>query len=180
MSSTTWESPLKGFENAEPLPNILSPDGQSLYTPPGPRSSAYDKFPAPIDPTTNGFDFHIYYRPASVAESKYVKELHERIRREFPELRIYKLWDTPMGPHPTAMFEVGTFTPHQTGAFFCWLVVHRGPLSVLVHPITDDKWKDHSDLITWMGTPWPLYAEYLKGTPYDHERHNGGSKAKPT
>jgi hypothetical protein len=25
------------------------------------------------------------------------------------------------------MFEVDTFNPHQTGAFFSWLVLHRGP-----------------------------------------------------
>lgn len=27
------------------------------------------------------------------------------------------------------MFEVNVFTPHQTGTFFSWLVVNRGPLS---------------------------------------------------
>ena len=28
-----------------------------------------------------------------------------------PELRIYKVWDRPIGPHPIAMFEVNIFTP---------------------------------------------------------------------
>jgi aromatic ring-cleaving dioxygenase len=28
-----------------------------------------------------------------------------------PELRIYKVWDKPIGPHPMAMFEVNLFTP---------------------------------------------------------------------
>jgi aromatic ring-cleaving dioxygenase len=28
-----------------------------------------------------------------------------------PELRIYKVWDKPIGPHPLAMFEVNLFTP---------------------------------------------------------------------
>lgn len=80
------------------------------------------------------------------------------------------------------MFEVNTFNPHQTGALFCWLVVHRGPLScvfdplraartscmrrrrltgdlllsVLIHPNTDDSLKDHTEHATWMGQPWPL------------------------
>ena len=50
--------------------------------------------------------------PSSQSETKYAKELHERIRREFPEvrvpvfkkilphwqqLRIYKFWDRPVG-----------------------------------------------------------------------------------
>jgi len=36
------------------------------------------------------------------------------------------------GPHPTAMFEVQTMTPHQTGALFSWLVVNRGPLECVL------------------------------------------------
>lgn len=54
----TWESPLKGFEGAEPLPTNFDTDGKSLYNPPGPRSTSYDEFPKPIDSSNNGFDFH--------------------------------------------------------------------------------------------------------------------------
>jgi Dopa 4,5-dioxygenase family len=123
------------------------------------------------------------------------------------------------------MFEVNTFTPHQTGALFSFLTVYRGPCSwvhsdisplsrvlycgwiaadifrllfssrdtpsllfspsalfhhpnnlrvdmrldsashpysVLIHPNTDDAYKDHTELMTWMGTPWPLNASLLK------------------
>ncbi len=53
-----WKSPLVGYENAEPLPTTVNPDGKSLYNPPGPKSLAYDEFPEPIDSSNNGFDFH--------------------------------------------------------------------------------------------------------------------------
>lgn len=53
-----WDSPLKGYENAEPLPTTLNADGKSLYNPPGPKSPTYDEFPKPIDSSNNGFDFH--------------------------------------------------------------------------------------------------------------------------
>ncbi|KAH9479389.1 putative 21.2 kDa protein [Psilocybe cubensis] len=154
--------------NAPPLPSTLNPDGKSLFNPPAPaRSPAYDEFPAPIISSNNGFDFHIYYMPSNHAETQYARELHERIRREFPELRIYRFWDRPVGPHPTAMFEVNTFTPHQTGAFFSWLTVHRGPCSVLIHPNTNDPYRDHTELMSWMGRPWPLHTELLKPRPAD-------------
>jgi len=156
------KSPLEGYENAEPLPTTINPDGKSLYNPPGPLSSAYEEFPKPIDSSNNGFDFHIYYMQHSESETKYARELHERIRREFPELRIYKFWDRPIGPHPVAMFEVNVFTPHQTGAFFSWLTVNRGPCSVLIHPHTGDALKDHTELMSWMGRPYPLLTETLK------------------
>ncbi|OJA14988.1 hypothetical protein AZE42_04329 [Rhizopogon vesiculosus] len=129
-----WPSLLAGYEAAEPLPTTKNPDGKSLYNPPGPRSAAYDDFPKPIDPSNNGFDFHIYYMPSVPTQAQYAKELHECIRREFPELRIYRLWDKAVGPHPTAMFEVNTFNPHQTGTLFSWLVVNRGPCE----PILDN------------------------------------------
>lgn len=54
----TWKSPLQGYENAEPLPDTINPDGKSLYNPPGPKSAAYEEFPKPIDSSNNGFDFH--------------------------------------------------------------------------------------------------------------------------
>ncbi|PSS31130.1 hypothetical protein PHLCEN_2v2335 [Hermanssonia centrifuga] len=80
-----WKSPLVGYENAEPLPTTVNPDGKSLYNPPGPKSLAYDEFPEPIDSSNNGFDFHIYYMQADPEQTRFAKELHERIRREFPE-----------------------------------------------------------------------------------------------
>jgi hypothetical protein len=54
----TWDSPLKGYENAEPLSTDVNTDGKSLYNPPGPKSTVYEEFPKPIDSSNNGFDFH--------------------------------------------------------------------------------------------------------------------------
>jgi aromatic ring-cleaving dioxygenase len=34
--------------------------------------------------------------------------------------------------------------------------------SVLIHPNTDDTYKDHTELEIWMGRPWPLNVEILK------------------
>ncbi|KAI0343264.1 hypothetical protein BDW22DRAFT_1329408 [Trametopsis cervina] len=164
----SWPSPLKGYENAEPLSDRVNADSKSLYNPPAPKSAAYDKYPEPFDQSKNAFDFHVYYMQSDPEQSKFARELHERIRREFPELRIYKFWDKPVGvvlesgPHPTAMFEINTFTPHETGTLFGWLVVNRGPCSVLVHPNTGDAYKDHTALVTWIGQPWPINAEMLR------------------
>lgn len=81
-----------------------------------------------------------------------------------PELRIYRIWDRPLGPHPIGMFEVNLFTPEQFGAFIPWLVVNRGPLSALIHPNTDDEKRDHTQRATWMGQPLPLNLRLFKST----------------
>lgn len=147
----------------------------------------------------------VYYMQSVPEQLNFARELHERIRREFPEvhslltyrysylllniaalqLRIYRFWEKPVGPHPTAMFEVNTFNPHQTGTLFSWLAVHRGPcscasfiriacvrladiyrsassVSVLVHPNTNDEYLDHTELVTWMGRPWPIHTDMLR------------------
>jgi len=56
------------------------------------------------------------------------------------------------------------FTPAQFGAFIPWLVVWRGPLSVLVHPNTVEEGveegrkelRNHTERAIWMGERVPL------------------------
>ena len=62
----------------------VSSDGKSLINPASTkRSTAYGEF---VEPITNGdrggFDIHIYFMQSDEFETKYAKELHERIRRE--------------------------------------------------------------------------------------------------
>lgn len=33
---------------------------------------------------------------------------------------------------------------------------------VLIHPNTNDSYKDHTELMSWMGKPYPLYVDMLK------------------
>ncbi|KAI9685706.1 MAG: hypothetical protein M1822_004266 [Bathelium mastoideum] len=154
----TYPSPLEGYQNLPSLPDEIAPDGKSyINVPSTARSSAYTSFTEPItNGKRGGFDIHIYFLQTDAAQTSFAKELWERIRREFPELRIYRVWDKPIGPHPVAMFEVNVFTPEQFGAFIPWLVINRGPLSALIHPNTDDGVRDHSQRATWMGQPLPL------------------------
>lgn len=160
----TYPWPLQGYENAEPLAEVQQPD-KSIETPQtGVLSPAYTKFTSGLDNGIRGaFDIHIYYNHYDETETKFARALHERIRREFPELRIYKFWDRPVGPHLIAMFEVNLFTPAQFGAFIPWLTIERGPLSALIHPNTVDadgnqidEERNHTQRATWMGERLPL------------------------
>ncbi|KAI0846118.1 DOPA-like domain-containing protein [Daldinia vernicosa] len=159
----TYVSPLEGFENAPPLPDEKNEDGKSYKNPMSDTlSKAYLEFPDPLDKgRRGGFDIHIYYFQNNESQTQHAKDLWERIRREFPELRIYRLWDKPIGPHPVAMFEVNLFSPAQFGAFIPWLAIYRGPLSVLIHPNTVEdeegvERRNHSQRAIWMGERLPL------------------------
>ncbi|VUC31387.1 unnamed protein product [Clonostachys rosea] len=162
----TYPFPLTGYENAPPLPEEKAEDGKSYVNPPNDSlSKAYEEFPDPLSKgRRGGFDIHIYYFQNNEEQAKHARALWERIRREFPELRIYKFWDKPIGPHPVAMFEVNLFTPAQFGAFIPWLSIWRGPLSALVHPNSEDpgvdsivtELRDHTQRAIWMGERIPL------------------------
>ncbi|KAH0404002.1 hypothetical protein E4T50_13224 [Aureobasidium sp. EXF-12298] len=160
----TYPSPLEGFENLSPLPDEKNADGKSYVNPPAAKPSpAYESFVSPItNGERGGFDVHIYFQQNIESEVKFATELWERIRREFPELRVYRVWDKPVGPHPIAMFEVNLFTPAQFGAFIPWLVINRGPLSALLHPNTGDDIRDHTQRATWLGQPFPLQIGLLR------------------
>jgi aromatic ring-cleaving dioxygenase len=59
------------------------------------------------------------------------------------------------------MFEVNLLSPTQFGAFIPWLVVHHGPLSVLVHPNYEVEdalvaLENHTERAVWMGERVPL------------------------
>ncbi|KAI3553258.1 dopa 4,5-dioxygenase [Colletotrichum abscissum] len=162
----TYISPREGYESAPPLPTELNEDGKSFRNPPREGlSKTYEEFPAPLDTgRQGGFDVHIYHFQSNPEQVKHARDLWERIRREFPELRIYRFWEKPIGPHPVAMFEVNIFTPAQFGAFIPWLTIYRGPLSVLIHPNTVEEGIDHNatelrnhtQRATWMGDRLPL------------------------
>ncbi|KAI1387648.1 DOPA-like domain-containing protein [Hypoxylon trugodes] len=163
-----YPSPLEGYENAPPLPEEKHEDGKSYRNPVTETlSKTYLEFPDPLDKgRRGGFDIHIYYNLSNEGQTQYARELWQRIRYEFPELRIYRFWDKPVGPHPVAMFEVNLFTPAQFGAFIAWLAIWRGPLSVLIHPNTNEDGdgvtkadvdrRNHSQRAIWMGERIPL------------------------
>ncbi len=107
-----YKSPLEGYKNATPLPETFNNDGKSLYNPPGPLSAAYEEFPILLK-QESGIHFHskplriycciarisktnynpppVYYMQGIATQAKYAKELHERVRREFPEVVSYAL-----------------------------------------------------------------------------------------
>ncbi|KAF3928729.1 hypothetical protein AA313_de0207195 [Arthrobotrys entomopaga] len=76
------------------------------------------------------------------------------------------------------MFEVNLFTPAQFGAFIPWLMLHRGPLSVLVHPNTGHELHDHTVNAIWLGEKLPLDTSILllREEDSDHTRTVEGPK----
>ena len=102
---------------------------------------------------------HIYYEPAtSRAQAALIREQIERL---FPDARIGRWHDVPVGPHPQAMYQIA-FEPRQLAAILPWLLLNRRGLTVLVHPETGDDLADHAHHALWLGAVLPLRLENLK------------------
>jgi DOPA 4,5-dioxygenase len=102
--------------------------------------------PREPDATITGYHAHVYYdaRSRPVAE-----QLRTAIAERF-EVELGRWHDRPIGPHPSASYQIA-FRPEQFALLVPWLAVNRQGLTVFVHPQTGDAQADHSAHVIWLG-----------------------------
>jgi DOPA 4,5-dioxygenase len=103
---------------------------------------------------------HVYYE----AEARPLAEqLRVRMEELFPEARFGRWHDTPVGPHPSAMFQVA-FPTRLFATIVPWLIVNRAPLTIFLHPQTGAPRDDHSVRAVWMGPQQAIKLDRLPAT----------------
>jgi len=119
--------------------------------------------PAPRDPAAQivGYHAHVYF-DADSAESRSAAALvRDRIAAAFPDARLGRWHDRPVGPHTRAMYQIA-FASERLDRMLPWLMLNRLGLPVLLHPETGDEYADHADHAAWLGEKLPLKLEVLK------------------
>lgn len=119
----------------------------------------------------HSFDFHTYWRDNFPQEREFAAQFREKVSKEFAkeieagQLRVFKFWDKPIGPHPINMWELDTAGKHDPVLFarvLAFYQLNHGNLSVLIHPRTDaGDLKDHTDHALWLGRRQHLITEFL-------------------
>jgi DOPA 4,5-dioxygenase len=106
-----------------------------------------------------GYHAHVYYDPATrpVAE-----RLRDAIIGQFT-VKPGAFSDEPAGPHPISQFSV-IFKTEEFHKIVPWLMLNREGLDVLVHPLTESSYDDHSKNAIWLGKPVPMRLEILRPT----------------
>lgn len=104
------------------------------------------------------YHVHIYYTEKSEAFAARLQKLADE--KFGSRMRVTGLWGRAVGPHPVPMFELD-FAPRDLEEVLSWVLLHRGELSVLLHPVTGDDLVDHRDHAIWIGTQLPLNLEAL-------------------
>ncbi|HEV2189308.1 MAG TPA: DOPA 4,5-dioxygenase family protein, partial [Stellaceae bacterium] len=65
--------------------------------------------------------------------------------------------------HPISQF-VAIFETPEFQNVVPWLMLNREGLDVLVHPLTESSYDDHSKNALWLGTPVPMRLDILRPT----------------
>src|SRR5205814_10633851 len=106
---------------------------------------------------TKGYHAHVYYDAATKPKAA---RLREAIIGKF-KVEPGAFSDEPRGPHPISQFNVIFETPEFQN-LVPWLMLNREGLDVLVHPLTDSSYNDHTAPAMWSGAPVALKADTLR------------------
>ena len=103
-----------------------------------------------------GYHAHVYFDAAT-------RPVAERLRDTLVDLFAVEpgvFADEPRGPHPIPQFNM-IFEIPEFQNIVPWLMLNRQGLDVLVHPLTESNYDDHTRNALWLGTPVALKLERL-------------------
>jgi DOPA 4,5-dioxygenase len=127
----------------------------------------------PVDWITGGFDIHLVFNTdeAAAAAERFEQFVTFLDHSAIPHTRAM-IFDAPVGPWPTPMWQVllpqASSAATDLGHCIRWLMLNRGPFSVMIHPNTTKQGlrggsiEDHSENMLWLGPPLVLRLNALK------------------
>ena len=101
---------------------------------------------------------HVYYTGEASRAS--AASLREALQSRF-EVAMGNWHDKPIGPHPLPMYQV-SFTTREFPRVVPWLMLNHEGLSILIHPNTDDGYRDHAEHALWLGVQLELRFDILR------------------
>jgi DOPA 4,5-dioxygenase len=111
-----------------------------------------------------GYHAHIYCDENTVPVATQLRErLAETVRIE-----TGKLIDGEVGPHPMMQIPV-MFRTEVFQTVVPWLMLNRQGLNILIHPLTNDEFDDHTGNALWLGNPVWLKLDVLRHDGYPAE-----------
>ena len=98
-----------------------------------------------------GYHAHVYFDSSSV---KLAQALCEEAGKRF-SATVGRMHHRPIGLHPCWSCQLA-FDRHNHTDLLTWLALNRNGLTILIHPLTGNDLKDHTDYASWMGEPQAL------------------------
>lgn len=104
-----------------------------------------------------GYHVHVYFEQETFEEAN---RLCQEAGKLFP-VKVGRMHSQPVGPHPCGSCQLA-FAASEYTNLLSWLALNRGGLSILIHPLTGNDLKDHTDYAAWMGDQKPLNLDVLR------------------
>ena len=102
---------------------------------------------------------HVYFDEKSKMTAKNIcREVTEKFG-----LKVGRLHEKLVGPHPCWSCQI-IFDKNDFEQLIPWLEEHRQNLSILIHAVTGDDLKDHTEFVYWLGHPVELNVSMFKNT----------------
>ena len=100
---------------------------------------------------------HVYFDKSTVEQAQL---LCEEAGKRF-KATVGRMHHKPIGPHPCWSCQLAFDRSNHTD-LLTWLALNRKGLKILIHPLTGNNLKDHTDYASWMGEPQALKLEVFK------------------
>ena len=100
---------------------------------------------------------HVYFDESTVEQAQ---ALCEEAGNRF-NVVVGRMHHRPIGPHPSWSCQLAFERRNHTDVL-TWLALNRNGLVILIHPLTGNDLKDHTDYAAWMGEPQTLNLKIFK------------------
>lgn len=105
----------------------------------------------------DNYHAHVYFEQETLT---FAKNLCEKSGELFG-LAVGRVHQKAIGPHPKWSCQI-TFSSSDFDRFIPWLEQNRNDLTVLIHAVTGDNLKDHTDYAYWLGKAEALNLSIFK------------------
>ena len=107
---------------------------------------------------------HVYFDESTVEQAQL---LCEAAGRQF-SAAVGRMHHRPIGPHPSWSCQLAFDRTNHTD-LLTWLALNRNGLTILIHPLTGNNLKDHTDYALWMGEPQALNLDIFKSAQVERD-----------
>lgn len=104
-----------------------------------------------------GYHAHLYFEESTFEQAQV---LAQEVGKRF-QVTVGRLHRQPVGPHPSWSCQLA-FKRNEYADLLSWLALNRKGLTILIHPLTGNDLKDHTDYASWMGKPQVLNLDVLR------------------
>lgn len=107
----------------------------------------------------DNYHAHVYFEPETLL---FATDLCKKAAELFG-LSVGRVHQRNVGPHPAWSCQI-SFSSNDFEQFIPWLDGNREDLTVLVHGLTGDNLKDHTDYAYWLGDAAQLNLSMFQTT----------------